>query len=168
MRLLALVISFVVLCSLLQAETRSYSVEEFIHVNFEGKEAAQTLRALDLPMEEGPSGKGKLFQTAKNSVQLYCFKRHYNVEPYACQFTFDMRGLANDIYLKSEGKGMRFVFNNQADSDRLYKALLVPDYILEGKTVKILEIDNGAVVIDCRLDSRREDAKPSCSVLTSL
>jgi hypothetical protein len=168
MRLLTFLISFVVLSSLLQAETHKYSVEEFLHVTFEGKEASETLRAFDLPMEEGSSGKGKLFKTSKNSVELYCFKRHYNVEPYACHFTFDLRGLANDVTLKTESKGMRFVFNNQSDSDALYNALLVPDYILEGKIVKVLEIDNGEVVIDCRLDSRRENAKPSCSILANL
>ena len=168
MKFLSLIIAFVLLSSVLQADTTKHSVEDFLHVNVEGAEAANTLRALDLPMIEGRAGKGKTFSTSKDSVSLYCYKRHYNVVENACDFTFDFRGIHNDVTLKAERSGMRFIFNNPKDSETLFNALLVPDYFAEGKRIRILDIDNGEVVVDCRNDSRQENSEPSCSVLVKL
>lgn len=168
MRNLSLVIAFILISSALQAETHKYSVEDFLYVQVEGTEAANALRALDLPMTEGSSGKGKIFSTSKNSVTLYCYKRHYNVVENACDFKFDLRGIHNDVTLKTERNGMRFIFNNPQDSEKLNKALLVPDYLAEGKLIKILEVDNGEVIVDCRTGSNQENAQPTCSVLVRL
>ena len=168
MRISSLIMAYILISSALQADTVKHHVEDFLHVQVEGSEAATTLRALDLPMVEGRAGKGKTFSTSKNSVTLDCYKRHYNVIEHACDFQFDFRGIHNDVTLKAERNGMRFIFNNPKDSQKLNQVLLVPDYIAEGKIIKILEVDNGELVFDCRVDANQENAQPTCSILVRL
>ncbi|MFM8269558.1 MAG: hypothetical protein ACKN9V_05150 [Pseudomonadota bacterium] len=169
MRFLLAVLGFTLITSLAQAGTRKDSVEEFLHVTFEGEEAVNVYRSLDLPVGQLSEGKGKNFRTRDGSVDLSCFNRHYNAnEPYACHFIFDFRGLSKEVTLKSELKGMRFILNNPKTSKELYDALLVPVAVVQGKLLKILEVDSGEVVIDCRLDANRTNANPQCSVLTTL
>ena len=168
MRLLALIAGLVLLSGALQAETEKHHVEEFLHVRFEGREAEKVIRSLDLPYEQESEGKGKVFSTADRAVHLYCFNRHYNVEPYACHFTFDLRGLSKLVTVKPEAQGIRLVLTSEKESLALYNALLVPEGVFNQQITKILEIENGDVIIDCRKDARRSSAAPQCSIFTTL
>lgn len=169
MRFALSLLGLVFVASFSQAETHKYTVEDFLHVTFEGKEAERVYRSFELPEGQLSEGKGKNFRTTDGSVELSCFNRHYNAtEPYACHFVFDFRGLSKQVTLKSDSKGMRIQLNNLMTAAELYEALLVPVASFEGKLLKILEIENGEVVIDCRLDARRSDANPECSILTTL
>ncbi|NBT59347.1 hypothetical protein EBT16_11250, partial [bacterium] len=161
MRFLSTLFGLVLVASTSQAEVKKYPVEEFLHVRFEGNEAATVYQSLDLSTQQLSEGKGKSFSTTDGSIELNCFNRHFNATaPFACHFIFDMRGLSNQVFMKPEAKGMRFVLKNTETAKELYEALRVPVAVLEGKTVKYLEIENGEVVIDCRLDARRSDASP--------
>lgn len=169
MRFLLSVVTLILVTSLSQAETNKYSVEEFLHVTFEGREAINVYRVLDLSEEQLSEGKGKNFRTTDGSVDLSCFNRHYVPnDPYACHFTFDFRGLSKQVELKPDSKGMRIVLKNEQTARELYEALLVPVAVYKSKLIKTLEIENGEVVIDCRLDTLRPDSAPQCSILTAL
>lgn len=168
MRILALLVALVLLAGVLQAETEKHQVEEFLHVRFEGREAEKVIRSLDLPYGQESEGKGKIFSTADGATQLYCFNRHYHVEPYACHFTFDLRGLSKLVTVKPEAKGIRLVLTSEKESLALYHALLVPEGVFNQQLVKILEVENGDVIIDCRKDLRRSSAAPQCSIFTTL
>jgi hypothetical protein len=169
MRFLLSLACFILVSSFSQAETHKYSVEEFLHVTFEGKEAVTVYDSLDLPVGQLSEGKGKNFRTDDGSIELSCFNRHYNAnEPYACHFIFDFRGLSNQIVQKSEAKGVRLVLTNPETATKLNQALLVPVAVYKSKLIKNLEIDNGEVVITCKQDQLKPNATPECSVFIKL
>ncbi|NBX76186.1 MAG: hypothetical protein EBQ92_06495 [Proteobacteria bacterium] len=169
MRFLLSFVCFVLVASFSKAETHKYSVEEFLHVTFEGRDAVTVYDSLDLPTQQLSEGKGKNFRTNDGSIELSCFNRHYNAnEPYACHFIFDFRGLSNQVVQKSEAKGVRLVLTNPETATRLNKALLVPVAVYKSKLIKTLEIDNGEVVITCKEDQLRPGQAPECSVFIKL
>lgn len=153
MRRLVITLASILAINLVFAETKKYSVEDFIHVRFEGNEAREVYRSLDLPEEQLSEGKGKSFVTSDRVVTLDCFNRHYTVEPYACHFIFDLRGLSKKTVIKSERQGLRFLLSPK-DSQVLERVLL---------SKEPLEIDGGQVVIDCL---NGEDS--SCSIFLAL
>jgi hypothetical protein len=169
MRFLLSFACFVLISSLAQAETHKYSVEEFLHVTFEGREAVTVFDLLDLPQGQLSEGKGKNFRTNDGSIELSCFNRHYNAnEPYACHFIFDFRGLSKEIEQKSEAKGVRLVLTNPETAKTLYNALLVPVAVDNNALIKTLEIENEEVVITCKQDQLKPNATPECSVFIKL
>jgi len=153
MKRLTIALGAILALNALYAETKHYSVEEFLHIRFEGQEALAVYEALNLPEEQLSEGKGKSFVTLDKVVSMECFDRHYNVEPFACHFTFDLRGLSPDTVVKSELKGLRFILSRQ-DSQNLERALLAKEP---------LEIDGGKLTVEC---TQRSDSK--CSVFVAL
>ena len=147
MRYLALVLSFIVLSSLLQAQVTKYPVEDFLHIRFEADEAERVYRTLNLPDLNWTEGEGRVFQTSQESIELYCFNRHYNVIPWACHFTFDLRGLKSDIKFKAERNGIRLVLTQSEDIERLREDLLENPLV----------VGQNDVVIECNSEN--------CSVL---
>jgi len=169
MRFLLAFVCFVFVTSFSQAETHKYSVEDFLHVTFEGKEAVNVYDSLDLPEGQLSEGKGKNFRTNDGSIELSCFSRHYNAnEPYACHFIFDFRGLSNQVVQKSEANGVRLVLTNPETATKLNQALLVPVAVYKSKHIKNLEIDNGEVIITCKKDQLRPGKALECSVFIKL
>ncbi len=153
MRRLVITLASILAINVVFAGTEKYSVEDFIHVRFEGNEAREVYSSFDLPEEQLSEGKGKSFMTSDRVVTLECFNRHYNVEPYACHFIFDLRGLSQTTVIKSERNGLRFVLSSK-DSQTL-KRILLPK--------EPLEIDGSQVVISCL-----ENEGSSCSVFLAL
>lgn len=141
MRYLALVLSFVVLSSLLQAEVTKYPVEDFLHIRFEADEAERVYRAMNLPDVQWNEGEGRVFLTSQESVELYCFNRHYNVIPWACHFTFDLRGLKSDVKFKAERNGIRLVLTQTEDIERL-KDVLLENPLVVGQNDVVVECDS--------------------------
>jgi len=153
MRRLVITLASILAINVVFAGTEKYSVEDFIHVRSEGTEAREVYSSFDLPEEQLSEGKGKSFMTSDRVVTLECFNRHYNVEPYACHFIFDMRGLSQTTVIKSERNGLRFVLSSK-DSQILERILLPKEP---------LEIDGGQFVISCL-----ENEDSSCSVFLAL
>lgn len=139
MRLFSLVIGYVLFSSLLQADIYKYSVEDFYHVRFEGDEAERVYRAFNLDDTDWREGKGRVFLTSRDSIELYCFNRHYNVIPYACHFTFDLRGLKKDVKFKAEGNYFRLILTEEKDIQSLKEALLENPLV----------VGNEDVVVEC-------------------
>ncbi|NBX91670.1 MAG: hypothetical protein EB078_06175 [Proteobacteria bacterium] len=131
------------------ASTHVYSVEEFIHVKFVGTDASTLLRSLNLPLEQGSSGPGKVFQTTDRSVELYCFKRHYNVEPYACEVQFDLRGFSNTTVIKNHRKGLEVKIVESESNNRLYQALEVEGSLENGNAPKLFQTQDQKFRLDC-------------------
>jgi hypothetical protein len=137
------------LCSPSLASTKVYPVEEFLHVHFEGEDAQALLNSLNLPEGQTSGGPGKTFSTSDNSVELSCFKRHYNVVAHACEVVFDLRGFSKTIRVKNEKAGMRIELVDSESNETLYKALNVAGSFENGDNPKSFENADDRFRIEC-------------------
>lgn len=134
------------------AKTDIYHVEEFLHVQFEGQEAAVLLKSLNLPQEQTSGGPGKSFATQDRGVELSCFKRHYNVVDYACQVSFDLRGFSKTTKIKESSKGLQIQIVDPKANQELYEALSVPGSLENGDSPKSFETADEKFLLECSTD----------------
>jgi len=132
------------------ANTKVYPVEEFLHVHFEGGDAQTLLNSLNLPEGQTSGGPGKTFATSDNSVELSCFKRHYNVVAHACEVVFDLRGFSKTIKTKESSKGLQIELVDEQANAELARALNVAGNLEEGDSSKVFSTQDKKFRIDCQ------------------